>query len=632
MKHPRQIARSGDRPCRAGSSASVRRLVLGLVCGLGLVLALGAASVQAQTQSQTPAQTRAKAREAALPPAPVQPSAPEEIRKPILAGAWYPGSAEALSGMIRGFLDRAAPPDPHGRIVGLVAPHAGYVYSGQTAAYAYKAVAGRQYDTVVVVSPSHHVGFAGVSVYDRGGFETPLGVMALDQDFIARLKKADPTVDFLPKAHAKEHALEVHIPFLQTVLPKARLVPLVMGEQGPVASARLAASLARAVGESRGKAVLLVASTDLSHFHAQAQALALDGRFRAGVQAMNPKDLAACLSDGSCEACGAGPVLAVMQAAQALGASKAQVLAQSDSSQASSDRSRVVGYLSAIFVQPEAPAPVSTPAPTPPASPQRSGQPGPGPGPAYQAPPPPARPTGMAPVPADDPARPLPARPLLAQLGWDGPLPVSTRDFPGWDGPVPRLVPAAAKAKPAASASRPVYSASDRALLHAMARESVQARLAGRDWAKPASVPPLLAEKRGAFVTLKKKGRLRGCIGHIVGTQPLYLTVAAMAQAAAFEDPRFLPLKPEEFPDLEFEISVMSPLEKLADPGQVEVGRHGLILRRGVRQGLLLPQVPVEYGWDRRQFLEATCEKAGMEPDCWKDPATEATVFSAEVF
>ena len=141
-----------------------------------------------------------------------------------------------------------------------------------------------------------------------------------------------------------------------------------------------------------------------------------------------------------------------------------------------------------------------------------------------------------------------------------------------------------------------------------------------------------LRQKYGAFVTLKKDGMLRGCIGYIVGREPLFLTVAAMAVAAAFEDPRFPPVTAEEFEGLDVEISILSPLQRVPDVAAVTPGVHGLYLKQGQRSGLLLPQVATQWDWDRETFLGQTCYKAGLPLDAWKDPATEIYWFQAEVF
>jgi AmmeMemoRadiSam system protein A len=138
--------------------------------------------------------------------------------------------------------------------------------------------------------------------------------------------------------------------------------------------------------------------------------------------------------------------------------------------------------------------------------------------------------------------------------------------------------------------------------------------------------------KRGAFVTLKKSGRLRGCIGYIKAFKPLGETVQEMAIAAAFHDPRFPSLKPEEIQNLTFEISVLSPLKRVKDINEIEVGKHGLYIIHGFYSGLLLPQVALEYGWDRETFLKETCYKAGLPPDTWMDEETEIYIFSADYF
>jgi AmmeMemoRadiSam system protein A len=122
----------------------------------------------------------------------------------------------------------------------------------------------------------------------------------------------------------------------------------------------------------------------------------------------------------------------------------------------------------------------------------------------------------------------------------------------------------------------------------------------------------------GAFVTLKKQGSLRGCIGRLSDEAPLYLTVSRMALAAAFNDPRFPPLAAAEFGELEYEISIMGPITPCTDPTRVEIGRHGLIIKQGRRQGLLLPQVPLERRWGRERFLDQTCNKAGLPAQTWR--------------
>ena len=173
------------------------------------------------------------------------------------------------------------------------------------------------------------------------------------------------------------------------------------------------------------------------------------------------------------------------------------------------------------------------------------------------------------------------------------------------------------------------YSVDERRQLLQIARQAVAAALDKRDLDL---TPPSdhFAEHRGAFTTLHNKGELRGCVGYVFPMYPLYRTIAETAVAAAFNDSRFLPVQSDEVPLLQFEISVLSPLQPL-DPEDVEVGKHGLLITYGNRRGLLLPQVPLEHQWDREMFLRQTCVKAGIPPDAWEHGA-KVEAFTAEVF
>jgi AmmeMemoRadiSam system protein A len=172
----------------------------------------------------------------------------------------------------------------------------------------------------------------------------------------------------------------------------------------------------------------------------------------------------------------------------------------------------------------------------------------------------------------------------------------------------------------------------ERRWLLRLARSTIDARLAGRD--HPEATPPSgpLCEIRGAFVTLTADSVLRGCIGHVVGTEALWLSVRSNAINAAFRDPRFSPVTAEEMAGLTVEISALTPLSEISDPRAIEVGRHGLLVERGMARGLLLPQVAERYDWSPEEFLDQTCRKAGMEPGCWRSRQARISVFSAEVF
>jgi AmmeMemoRadiSam system protein A len=174
-------------------------------------------------------------------------------------------------------------------------------------------------------------------------------------------------------------------------------------------------------------------------------------------------------------------------------------------------------------------------------------------------------------------------------------------------------------------------SAADQEVLFRVARESLEAHLKGEKAALPQATSQTLSQPSGVFVTLHRGGRLRGCIGYLEAMKPLLAAVQEMAVAAAFQDPRFPPLRQDELADLDVEISVLSPMCQIKHIEEIQVGRDGIYLERGPCRGLLLPQVATEYGWHRTTFLKQTCVKAGLPPDAWEDPATRIFIFSAKI-
>lgn len=177
-----------------------------------------------------------------------------------------------------------------------------------------------------------------------------------------------------------------------------------------------------------------------------------------------------------------------------------------------------------------------------------------------------------------------------------------------------------------------MLSGKERESLLKLARDTIDSKLKGQNSPKYTPVSAVGTEPRGAFVTLHKHGALRGCIGYVEAIKPLWQSVQEMAIAAAFQDPRFPSLTQAEFNDIDIEISVMSPIKRISNIDEIEVGKHGIIIKKGLNQGLLLPQVASEEGWDRDTFLQHTCYKAGLLGDCWNKPDTEIYIFSAEVF
>lgn len=277
---------------------------------------------------------------------------PASVRPPAVAGTWYPGDGASLAAEVDGYLASVPAAALRGRVVGLISPHAGLRYSGPVAAHAYAPLRGRRDLTVVLVGPSHRMPFDGVSIYARGAFATPLGDIPIDEDLAAALLEKDAVRDF-PAPHRDEHSLEMQLPFLQRLVPGLRLVPLLMGSQTRDEVDVLARVLARAL---EGSDALLVASSDLSHYHPAAQANELDARVVADVERFDPEGLMDRLERFHGHACGGGPMVAVLKAARERGAVQATVLRYADSGDAGErDKSRVVGYLAAALTARPAP-------------------------------------------------------------------------------------------------------------------------------------------------------------------------------------------------------------------------------------------------------------------------------------
>ena len=268
-----------------------------------------------------------------------------QIRQAAVAGSWYPGTATRLAAAVDRHLAETTRDAP-GALVALIAPHAGLMYSGPVAAHAYRLLRGRAFDVVVLVGPSHFLAFDGVAVWPRGGFATPLGVAAIDEACAAQVMQATTLVHERPAAHAREHALEMQLPFLQRLATGVPIVPLVMGSQTADTARELGQTLATVL---RGRRALLVASTDLSHYHDRVTAAALDAVIIDCVARFDADGLQAALEIRPDHACGGGPAVAVMRAARLLGARDALVLHYADSGDVSGDTASVVGYLAAAF-------------------------------------------------------------------------------------------------------------------------------------------------------------------------------------------------------------------------------------------------------------------------------------------
>ncbi len=280
------------------------------------------------------------------------------MRAPAVAGSFYPADpddlARAVDTLLAGAVSARAGDDRE-RPRMLVSPHAGYAYSGGVAARAFVLLDPGTFDTVVLVGPSHVDAFDFTSVYEGDGYETPLGALAVDREAARRLGRGQHSIRVSDRGHVApgrargEHGLEVLLPFLQRVCGSPRIVPIVMGTHEWNACLELGRALADAVDPDR---TLVVASSDLSHFHPYDDAVRLDTAFCDRLAALDETRLYDALRSGRCEACGAGPVLAGLIATAAWRDRRCRVLARINSGDVTGDRASVVGYASAVVATP----------------------------------------------------------------------------------------------------------------------------------------------------------------------------------------------------------------------------------------------------------------------------------------
>ncbi len=445
-----------------------------------------------------------------------------ETKNPAVAGTFYPAEKNSLQNSVEGFLTKAEKVSPDGKLLALISPHAGYLYSGQIAAYGYKQIQGSDIKKVILIGPSHHSGFKGVSVYTKGSFRTPLGEVKINERLAQDLLNDSIDIKFYPEAFEKEHSLEVQLPFLQTVLKDFTIVPILIGSPSKQTFEHLILKLT----EMRDEKTLLVASTDLSHYHDYSTAKEMDSKVIAAIEKLSASDTLDLLRIGKSELCGGFPVIIVMEAARRLGANLGVVFKYTNSGDVTGDKERVVGYASIGL---------------------------------YKSP----------------------------------------------------------------------FTEEEKKELLDLARNAIAGYMTNRKAFEVEIKNPKFKTDGAVFVTIKEKGSLRGCIGHIQAVMPLYQSIIKNAVAACSSDPRFPPIKKEELNDMDVEISILSPFASLKDVKDIQVGKHGLYIMKGMQSGLLLPQVATEFGWNRDEFLEHLCMKAGLPKDAWKE--ADLYTFTAEI-
>lgn len=461
-------------------------------------------------------------------------------RRAVEAGRFYADSPARLAVQVAEFLAAGACPHaPPARAI--LAPHAGYAYSGPTAGLAYARLDASPGGRVVLLAPSHHVAFAAVSTGTRASLATPLGNLAVDTAACAALL-AEPLFVARDDTHAEEHALGTQLPFLATLLPDTPVVPLVCGQLGDRAIEQAAERLVRAFPEESTRWVV---SSDFTHFGPDFDFVPFRDRVherleeldRAGIGRILARDgegFAAFLADTGATICGAEPIRILLGVLRRLGIADGELLGYTSSGRLTGDERHSVGYAAIAF------------------------------------------------------GRSAPAGPLALAAG-------------------------------------------EQAAALALARAAIAADLFGQDFRLPGDLPPALRAEGACFVSLTVGGRLRGCIGELETAGPLAESIVRNAREAAFGDWRFSPLAAPELASARIEISVLSPLRRIAGPAEFVPGTHGVLIEKGRRSAVFLPQVAPENGWDRETTLEQLCRKASLPADAWRRGAV-FKVFTAQVF
>ncbi|MHB8908131.1 MAG: AmmeMemoRadiSam system protein B [Syntrophales bacterium] len=474
-----------------------------------------------------------------------------QVRPPAVAGKFYPESASILRLAIEKFMQDALPAQAKEPFA-IIVPHAGYIYSGQICADGYNQVRNQACEAVIILGTNHTTaGLRKIALYPGDGFRTPLGIAPVNGQIVSALLAASPDCVADAAPHVREHSVEIQVPFIQFLFPKATIVPAIVGEADPALFIRFGAALARVL---KGCRALIVASSDLSHYPSAADAEMVDKATLAAIPSLDPAGLQASIQAQMARrirgldtsACGEAPIMAAMAAAKAMGATGGRVVSYANSGDLPiGDRERVVGYGAVVLG------------------------------------------SGLAP---------------------------------------------AEEEPPSASAAGNRLTPEDKKALLALVRETISRYLTTQMVPLPRGFSPAAMEERGVFVTLKKHGNLRGCIGRMTPDRPLATLVGMMALQAAFEDPRFRPVTLEEVPKIEIEISVLTPMTQVSGPGEIEVGRDGVLFQKGRSSAVFLPQVAPEQGWGRDEMLCNLCQKAGLQADAWKEGGACFSTFQAEVF
>jgi len=467
------------------------------------------------------------------------------IRKAAVAGKFYSDNAESLIKFFEKEFNQITTAPNNNKIRAIIVPHAGYVYSGRTAAWGFAGLRdNNSYKNVFIIGASHIAAFDGATVFHGAAFETPLGSVEINSEITKDLQQNN-IFKFPQQYQIEDHVLEVEIPFLQFILePGFKIVPITIGTKSTYALNKITDILKPYFTEEN----LFVISTDLSHYPSYSDAVKADNAVIQSILSGNPQtfDHVVRANENSgiknyvTAICGYSAVYVIMSLTQNKEFTY-EKLKYSNSGDVSGDFDRVVGYASIVI---------------------REGS----------------------------------------------------------------------KKEETEQESKFVISDEDKALMFGIARNSIESRLSGVSYTIPDVLPEILHEKCGVFVTLNLNGKLRGCIGTFRQDRELAQNIGEMAVASAFNDPRFEQLTKEEYKNIEVEISVLTPMQKIDSINQIVLGKHGIYIKRGNMSGTFLPQVATETGWTLEEFLgHCSRDKAGIGWNGWKDSKAEIYIYEAIV-
>jgi len=488
------------------------------------------------------------------------------VRPATQANRFYTGDARELSEEVDSLLALHRGETIFNNVAALIVPHAGYYFSGNVAAAAYMSVPrDKQYKRIFLLGPSHHEWLDGASVNTEADYyATPLGQVKVDHETALALTAADSVFRYEPRAHDREHCLEVQLPFLQRFFTTHSslstkdvppIVPIIISTNDFQKLKRIAEALKPYLTEEN----LFIVSSDFSHYPNYEDACKVDARTGRAVESGDVEQLIAALEENArsgvpglaTSACGELAIATLLMMTDSTYEVK-HLMYQNSGDADESDHSRVVGYHAFAIVR-KALQEFSL---------------------------------------SDEEKRTLKEIALtsIKDSLRNEELRMKNEEF--------------------ATAHSAAQSDSSFFILHSS-----------------------LKQKCGAFVSLHKHGRLRGCIGHFGEDVPLHEIVSEMARAAAFEDPRFMPVTADELSDIDIEISVLTPMRRIQSLDEFELHRHGIYIRRGYRSGTYLPQVADEVNWTKEEFVSHCAQdKAGIGWDGWRDAETELYVYEAIVF